>query len=208
MKPLWDRSGQASAELEALQTDVMRFLAILGLCLAAIFSLLRSAEQERAPPETVAESEAVAVRAPAFRPILEPITAEKPPLEVTRPVPVEPAGPARDEGFTLEFESSEAMSRLLGSGLVSVYMIHDGQFYSYSQAGVFAPIDAPDSYYAMQAETVPPQLRALTLGLNTGDKASWGVNLPSTTASQLQDLLTANRGGALIIDAQGAVRLE
>ena len=35
MKPPWDHSGQSAAELEALQTDVMRFVAILGLCLAA-----------------------------------------------------------------------------------------------------------------------------------------------------------------------------
>ena len=40
----------ADAELEALQTDVMRFVAILGLCLAAIFSLVQRASLEQPPP--------------------------------------------------------------------------------------------------------------------------------------------------------------
>ncbi len=35
-------SGTGIADTEALQTDVMRFIAIIGLCLTAIFSLMRS----------------------------------------------------------------------------------------------------------------------------------------------------------------------
>ena len=35
-----------AAELEALQADVMRFVAIIGLCLAAIFALVQQLEQE------------------------------------------------------------------------------------------------------------------------------------------------------------------
>lgn len=44
MKPAWliSSHGEDGAELEALQTDVMRFVAILGLCLAAIFSLVQA----------------------------------------------------------------------------------------------------------------------------------------------------------------------
>ena len=34
--------GTAATDTEALQTDVMRFIAIIGLCLTAIFSLMRS----------------------------------------------------------------------------------------------------------------------------------------------------------------------
>ena len=73
MRPWWDRSGQAGAELEALQTDVMRFMAILGLCLAAIFSLLRSAEVARVNPEA-AEVEPVLEPAPVAPPSPEPTT--------------------------------------------------------------------------------------------------------------------------------------
>ena len=41
MRPHWSRGG-GQEDMEALQTDVMRFMAILGLCLAAIFSLVKS----------------------------------------------------------------------------------------------------------------------------------------------------------------------
>ncbi len=35
-------TADMSAEVEALQTDVMRFMAILGLCLMAIFAWCRA----------------------------------------------------------------------------------------------------------------------------------------------------------------------
>lgn len=41
-KPAATARGTAATDTEALQTDVMRFIAIIGLCLTAIFSLMRS----------------------------------------------------------------------------------------------------------------------------------------------------------------------
>jgi len=41
-KPGRTMRGAAVSDTEALQTDVMRFMAIIGLCLTAIFSLMRS----------------------------------------------------------------------------------------------------------------------------------------------------------------------
>jgi uncharacterized protein YlxW (UPF0749 family) len=44
-------SGTAGSDTDALQTDVMRFMAILGLCLMALFALVQSASvQEPHPP--------------------------------------------------------------------------------------------------------------------------------------------------------------
>lgn len=46
----------ADAEFEALQTDVMRFVAILGLCLMAIFALVQSfGTHSKEPPPKTAE---------------------------------------------------------------------------------------------------------------------------------------------------------
>lgn len=56
MRPHWMGPSQENAELEALQTDVMRFIAILGLCLAAIFSLVHSAALEQAQSGSASES--------------------------------------------------------------------------------------------------------------------------------------------------------
>jgi hypothetical protein len=46
MRHPWQSSAEAGDELAVLETDVMRFVAILGLCLAAIFSLVNSAALE------------------------------------------------------------------------------------------------------------------------------------------------------------------
>lgn len=71
-----------------LQTDIMRFMAILALCLVAIFALVQSLPM--APEAPVAEStpapEPVAkvVPVPAELPVAEP-PAEPPPVAVARP---------------------------------------------------------------------------------------------------------------------------
>ena len=45
-------SGAAGSDTDALQTDVMRFMAILGLCLMALFALVQSAPvQQPGPPQ-------------------------------------------------------------------------------------------------------------------------------------------------------------
>lgn len=49
--------GVAVADSEALQTDVMRFIAIIGLCLAAIFSLMRGISPTVESQETSSENE-------------------------------------------------------------------------------------------------------------------------------------------------------
>ena len=72
MKRLLAQQDGVASDLEALQTDVMRFVAILGLCLAAIFSLLHSAgtEQTREPaaPQD-GEQSAVAVHSEDAPPV-------------------------------------------------------------------------------------------------------------------------------------------
>ena len=211
MRPWWDRSGQAGAELEALQTDVMRFMAILGLCLAAIFSLLRSAEVARVNPEA-AEVEPVLEPAPVAPPSPEPAQQAQSVEAVETPPPSLPAtAPPQapeEEGFTLEFESSIAMSRLLDGGLVGIYLIDGDRYYSYRGEAGFAVVAPPASYYAMQAETVPVRLRNLAEGIQPGVDASWGVSLPAATERQLQALMATHRGGGLVIDGEGAVRIE
>lgn len=56
--------ASATADGESLQTDVMRFMAIIGLCLTAIFALVQSLPSDKqAGPPPVAATEAEAQRA-------------------------------------------------------------------------------------------------------------------------------------------------
>jgi hypothetical protein len=138
-----------------LQTDIMRFMAILALCLVAIFALVQSiplvpeapsqSPAAAAPPPvaTVPEPQpvtpdpaparppaaepekAVHLTRPAWKPALVP---QQRPIEqppVEEPVPA--SDPPADEGFTLRFESDLALTRLVAAGKVGFYALADGR---------------------------------------------------------------------------------
>jgi hypothetical protein len=168
-----------------LQTDIMRFMAILALCLVAIFALVQSiplvpeapsqSPAPAAPPPVAAAPEpqpATPDPAPA-RQAAEPETA----VRLTRPAwtpafvpqqrpvespPVEEPAPASDppaeEGFTLRFESDLALTRLVAAGKIGLYALADGRArrMTVSDSRIsFWDASAPNSYHEMEAGTVP-----------------------------------------------------
>lgn len=212
MKPPWDHSAQSSSELEALQTDVMRFVAILGLCLAAIFSLVNGAQYEQAelaaspPPQSRPEpADPEPVRTPERpqRPeeLAETAVTEVQTLAVEEPAPAEP-----EEGFTLEFESGDALRTLLAAGRIQLFAMADGRFNRYRPEAGFQQSDAPPSWYRMDAATVPGRIRLQAGGLYAGS-IEWGVTLPGETAADIGRLMAGRDGGNLLIGAEAQVRL-
>lgn len=134
-----------------LQTDVMRFMAIISLCLVAIFALVQSmpmkppAEPAPEPPQQLLVEPAPLPEPQkepvpqATRPDPEPVV-EQPEKSVTltRPkwqskyqatvvpaveIPAEPVAVEEVEGFTLRFESDAALMRLVAASQVGVYAI-------------------------------------------------------------------------------------
>jgi len=241
-----------------LQTDVMRFMAILSLCLVAIFALVQSiplapSAEKPAPVPPVAEPEIVATEIKQQQspdPVIlaeREITLtrpqprklpvrEKPPL-LQRPLPQpvetkrqsEPAPPVRQaieaieatpvepepakEGFTLRFEDDAALTRLVAGNEVGLYAIFpDKSFRMNINRGEvsFWPASVPNQFHEMDASTVPnPVIDAFqrSNGLRA-EGLQWGVTIPSGTARQLDDYLHEASGGALIINADGDLRLE
>jgi len=213
-------NSQETAELEALQTDVMRFIAILGLCLAAIFSLVHSAAVEQAAAQTP-PVEAVS-RVAAETTSLEKVSLEKvsPAIEPERPAksfipvpkdsppvqpPVEVQPPHNPIGFTLEFASVKALQFLLQNGQVQLYVSVEGQFWSTDTWGNFTKTGAPASYYHMQSDTVPQRLRDSLPDAVIADTAVWGVTLSVGTINQIQQLTASREGGNLVIGQDGSV---
>jgi hypothetical protein len=144
-----DADGGGAADL---QTDVMRFMAILALCLVAIFALVQSiplapVEPEpvvNEPPEPLEEILAVTPQQPTEpKPEAQPTPPPKnEPVVLTRPkwvpkyppVVAEPAEniPATEapppvepekEGFTLRFASDAALARAVAAHHVGFYAI-------------------------------------------------------------------------------------
>ena len=139
-----------------LQTDVMRFMAILSLCLVAIFALVQSIPMT---PVTPAPTPAVSAPAPTER---QPVEKESPPppseITLTRPTPAKAAtqektivvqrpqarpapqsspevasqipaaeSPPVEKGFSLRFETDLALTRLVEQNAVGLYVITAGK---------------------------------------------------------------------------------
>lgn len=255
-----------SADMDAggaadLQTDIMRFMAILSLCLMAIFALVQSlplapvAPIDEAPQEStstatepavlVATSEAmvapepqaptppqtervvektVTLTRPKWIPKYTPkVAVEEPPES---PAPIETAAPAvpdippqpitpvtsEEPGFTLRFESDAALARLVAGSQVGLYAIESdrAQRMTVSDSRIsFWDASTPNEFHEMEKTTVPGTvIEALARTGTTADAVSWGVTLPGSLKTQLDELMREHQGGSLIIGASGNIRWE
>ena len=222
-----------------LQTDVMRFMAILALCLVVIFALVQSIPRpmptapepvaETAPPEPVAEPDPAptpVVPEPEPTPAPEPevvVLTRSPPPVVTAPEPIVTPEPAPvvtqaatpsppQEGFTLQFESDTALTRLVGRNAIGLFALDDGSTLrmSVNRGRVsFWPASLPNAYHEMDPGTVPDDvLRALRLTRGGNANVTWGVTLPANMQRELDTIVREHRGGALYIAGDGQIRLE
>lgn len=216
-----------------LQTDIMRFMAILALCLVAIFALVQSLPlTPESPPQAArlqvpasdpktaeispAEPIARAIEAPRPRPVRRArsaVAAASAPLPATaEPSPAVPV-PSAERGFTLRFESDLALMRLVASGRVGLYAIEAAraQRMTVRESRIsFWSASTPNEFHEMDADTVPQSVvDALgRTGANTRDIA-WGVTLPGQLSRDLRELLAGNTGGgALVIRGSGTLTLE
>ena len=240
-RPLEGEAGGAAD----LQTDIMRFMAILALCLMAIFALVQSLPNAPLTTEIVDKEvppEATVATADPPEPALEPAPEPEPrPVVLTRPAatttapppkPVRlgrrqaPAAPQKTppsesdsappppemEGFTLRFESDLALSRLVATGQVGFFALDDkgAQRMSVSANDVsFWAAPMPARFHEMDAATVPQAVRrALTRTGRADSVQSWAVTLPARLSGDLERLMQAHRGGALVIAKDGSLRRE
>jgi hypothetical protein len=220
----------ADAELQA---DVMRFVAILALCLVAVSSLVEG-YRASAPPEEVPAIVAPPIparvgtgpgaaapgplprpdreslrRSPTDRRTLEPAAPVPPPADAaSEPVP-SPVEAPKDQapGLSLRFLTDAALLRLVARGGAGVFVQSGSQTFALdlSDGIEFRKSQPPAQFYAMATETVPSVLRANYPGWGSGQ---WGVTLPLETARSIESFLAANATGELVIDSHGRVSLE
>jgi hypothetical protein len=221
-----------------LQTDVMRFMAIISLCLVAIFALVQSMPMTPAAEPTPLPQQQLLVEAaplpvpvpqpakpdpePVVEQALESVTLTRPkwqPKYQATPVPLvetaaEPiAAPiAEVQGFTLRFESDAALMRLVAATQVGVYAIDNDRArrMTVSESRIsFWDASLPSSFHEMEVSTVP--IAVVDALARTGvptDTLDWGVTLPGKLKGQLEGLMQEHRGGSLVIGSNGNIRLE
>ncbi|RLQ22496.1 hypothetical protein DWB85_07715 [Seongchinamella sediminis] len=214
MRSPWELVSRGQDDMEALQTDVMRFMAILGLCLAAIFSLVKSPDfhaPAQAPPAAAPSpaepASAVPPEEPRSPPDPAPAPARAEAAADPRPVPPEPLAPATaaDAGFGLEFESARALAALVAAGSVTLVVTDGESFWRWSGDAGLTETRGLSAYFAMEERTVPARFRlAADRQLGAGSKA-WGVVLPVAIRAQIDAQVARDRGGLLTISADGTV---
>ena len=216
----------------------MRFMAILSLCLVAIFALVQSiplapvkpvptphidsqqqpVEKEPLPPPV----ETKLTRPAPVKTVVkeETIVVQRPRarpapqpvpeiLPQTQPVESQPV----EKGFTLRFETDLALTRLVEKNSVGLYVITSDKSVRMSIDNndmSFWPASLPGQFHEMDVATVPDQVTA-AYRRNHGNQSvdrKWGVTLPSDMSQQLNQYLAEHEGGALIISAAGDLRLE
>jgi hypothetical protein len=121
--------------------------------------------------------------------------------------------PAGQEGFTLRFESDLALTRLVARNVVGLYAITDPKTLRLNAGASrmsFWEASTPNQFHEMDSSTVPSGvvralLRTSELDVTT---VKWGVTLPADMQQDLNGLLESASGGALVIGANGELRLE
>ena len=213
-----------------LQTDVMRFMAILSLCLMVIFAVVQSVpvesiqKPEPAPTTTPAQPELpveTAIEAPppvekkqvvveVPRPVTRAVLASEP---VPQPPAPEPVPTEVEEGFTLRFETDLALTQLVARDEIGLYAITSGSAMRMTinqDKAEFWSASLPKRFHEMDTATVPDSvIRALRRSTNSSVASTqWGVTLPSVMSEKLNAYMQDYRGGSLVIGADGILRMD
>ncbi|MDJ0698280.1 MAG: hypothetical protein QNJ07_00380 [Woeseiaceae bacterium] len=164
------------------------------------------------------EAENLVLTRPAWKTTFKPAPKPDPaPLAESAtaspvPVPAEPEVAKEPEGFTLRFESDQALMRLVAQSKVSLYAIDGSRALRMAVSASrisFWDASTPNEFHEMEAKTVPaPVIDALGRNGGSGNAVAWGVTLPGKMRAQLDTLMRDNSGGALIIGKDGSLRLE
>jgi hypothetical protein len=215
--PLTRTTDGEAGGIADLQTDVMRFMAILAICLVAIFALVQSIPADPVS-ETVLEPEPEAIVVVRPAPVRQPEPAPAPEPK-TKPIPeakAEPPttpAPVAQPGFTLQFENDLALTRLVARDEIGLYAIGgDESLRMNVNRGRFSfwPASTPNEFHEMDASTVPDDVAMALQRTHDNPVATikWGVTLPANMQQQLDNLLQTGDSGAIYIAADGRLRLE
>lgn len=219
---------------DSMQADVMRFLAIIAICLLAVLALVRNATPvEPLPQEPVAAEPVAAPPAPVVVRVPDPLSEPPPPARAPAPVvavappqpvvlpeqarsPVAPPAPAAadnaaeepdPEPLSLRFASEHAFLALVNGNQVRVYAWRDGATLQLTPSFQFADVEAPGAVHEILPATLPQPVRTSFIRQHGRPTDwQWGVRLPAHTLTALDRLVREVAGGTLLIDARGEVR--
>ena len=201
-------------DIEALQTDIMKFMAILGFCLMVIFAMVQTLPANKAEPKITTPEPAVTRSKHAVVRYEHKKAIKKPPLKkVAEHTQIQQEISTAEPGFSLIFETNRALRQLIKNRKIFFYAIikkHASVLCIRGDKIGYAKTGLPDTFYEMEPNTVPKefktQLQKNTAAFGNSD-ITWGVTLPEKTMTLINNLMAANKGGVLVIMPNGGIRL-
>jgi hypothetical protein len=135
-------------------------------------------------------------------------------------VPARPTGsaalrtPPEQVGFTLRFQSDEALLKLVSEERVHLYALDSTASLVLRKrptALVFEPATPPRQLHEMELSSVPDSVRvryARASGRSAASDNTFGVVLPPSMLREINGLVSGRRGGELRIAGDGSVSLQ
>lgn len=210
-------------ETESLQTDTMRFFAVICMCLMIIFSLVKSMPVTRsaASPqinthEIVNEKRELQQLENRAEHLKQHMNKNVPPKPVQRKTnSAEKKSPEKKTGFSLSFSSDDALFKILRKGKQAVlYMCIQGRYWRLKTASspwTFIPVPFSGRIYYMDRQTVPDKViraSARAVSVPGNREILFGVSLSQQITRQIRTLMENNGRGNIIIQGNGRVDFE
>lgn len=212
-------------ETESLQTDTMRFFAVICMCLMIIFSLVKSMPVTRntASPQINTHEDKIHKVKQEIRQLenradhlKQNIDRDVPPKPVSTKTNVtEKKSPKKKAGFSLSFSSDDALFKILRKGKQAVlYMCIKDRYWRLETASspwTFNPVSFSGRIYYMERQTVPDKViraSARAVSVPGNREILWGVSLSQQITRQISTLMKNNKGGNIMIQENGRVDFE
>lgn len=194
----WPHTGMQDEAIN-LETDVMRFMAILGFCLMIVFALVQAI-----PVSSTTSTAQIAVQLEAAEQTVEEVPRqvqeqEKEQRQEQVPVKVEAQ-------WSLRFASDSALLQLMRQNNIRLYMQGDDGLRQLLPNGQVLPVSGEFQLYQMEANTVPGLFRQLAGHDASGSDVGWSVSLSVPVAQAIQSAMESHSPTRLLIEANGSVR--
>lgn len=216
------KSFDSQGDADGLQTDVMRFMAIIGFCMIAVLAMVRSQEVPDRPDdmiEVTPASDLPAVVTPESLPVPDEIATAVPQPPALAPAPMadplpepstEPSSDPSPEPLVLRFESHRAFLALIRASEIELFAQTEAGFLRLAPDFRVESANPPRALHALRSASVPAEISRLfeRRGPTPGYLVALPPAMQQALDTALNELKDPGAGGALVIDRNGRIRHE
>lgn len=186
-------------EVHMMETDIMRFLAIIALCLAIVFAIASGKGDAKnnvdlkaiAKQKKIGKNKITPPQSVIFKQNKVNFKPNETPVNITEPAKKKTPLPEK-KGFQLSFKSDAVFVELIQQQKIQLFKLVNNEAYRWQHG--WLKVEQPLKYYQLHRDTLPSVYQN---HLQKSDKVA--VTLPENTERQLQQFVVKHDTGLLII---------